>query len=139
MGALTTQPYRFRARPWDIEDAGGIYAVPVAVQRRVHRPRREVERVLSRDAKSAGTGGGPGGNPEVDDGWLCDKGRFAYQAIHVDDRITTPLVRDGGDLRPVSWERALEAAAGLARHKGHVGALVGGQATNEEGFLLAFG
>ncbi len=74
---------------------------------------------------------------EVDDGWLCDKGRFAYQAIHVDERITRPLVRDGGELREVSWERALSAAAALARHKGHVGALVGGQATNEEGFLLA--
>ena len=41
-----------------------------------------------------------------------------------------------GRLRPVSWERALDTAAGLGRHKGHVGALVGGQATNEEGFLL---
>ena len=81
-------------------------------------------RVLARD------------NEGVDDGWLCDKGRFAYQAIHVDERITRPLVRDGGELREVSWERALEAAAGLARHKGRVGTLVGGQASNEEGFLL---
>src|SRR5438445_13684712 len=81
-------------------------------------------RVLARD------------NDEVDDGWLCDKGRFAYQAIHVDERITRPLVRDGGELREVSWERALETAAGLAKHRGRVGALVGGQATNEEGFLL---
>jgi NADH-quinone oxidoreductase subunit G len=96
----------------------------------------KVMRVLARDARSAGTGGGPGGNPDVDDGWLCDKGRFAYQAIHVDERITQPLVRDGGSLRPVSWERALDTAAGLARHKGAVGALVGGQATNEEGFLI---
>ncbi|HZU16578.1 MAG TPA: molybdopterin-dependent oxidoreductase, partial [Candidatus Dormibacteraeota bacterium] len=71
-----------------------------------------------------------------DDGWLCDKGRFAYQAIHVDQRITAPMVRDGGRLREVSWERALEAAAGLRSHAGRVGALVGGQATNEEGFLL---
>jgi NADH-quinone oxidoreductase subunit G len=46
-------------------------------------------------------------------------------------------VRDGGVLREVSWERALQTAAGLARHRGRVGALVGGQATNEEGFLLA--
>ena len=74
---------------------------------------------------------------EVDDGWLCDKGRFAYQAIHVDERITVPLVRDGGSLREVSWERALQTAAAIGRHAGHVGALVGGQATNEEGFLLA--
>ena len=45
-------------------------------------------------------------------------------------------MRDGGSLRAVSWERALEVAAGLRRHKGHVGAIVGGQATNEEGFLI---
>ncbi len=56
--------------------------------------------------------------------------------MHVDERITAPLVRDGGELREVSWERALEVAGGLARHNGHVGALVGGQTTNEEGFLL---
>ena len=60
-------------------------------------------------------------NDEVDDGWLCDKGRFGYQAIHSKERITAPMVRDGGALREVSWERALsEAAAALkkagARH-----------------------
>ena len=93
-----------------------LHAVPVAVQRRVHGARREGGAGAVRDATGAATGGGPGGNPDVDDGWLCDKGRFAYQAIHVDERITQPLVRDGGSLRPVSWERALDAAAGLARH-----------------------
>ncbi len=125
VGALTSQPYRFRARPWDIEGAAGICTLcPSQCNVEFTVRDEKVLRVLARE------------NPEVDDGWLCDKGRFAYQAIHVDDRITTPLVRDGGDLRPVSWERALQAAAGLGRHKGHVGALVGGQATNEEGFLL---
>ena len=55
-------------------------------------------------------------NVEVDDGWLCDKGRFAYQSFHADERVTEPLLRDGGQLRPVSWERALEeAATGLRR------------------------
>jgi NADH-quinone oxidoreductase subunit G len=127
VGALTSQPYRFRARPWDIEDAGGICTLcPSQCNVRFTVRDEKVLRVLSRDM----------GHPEVDDGWLCDKGRFAYQAIHVDERITAPLVRDGGELREVSWERALDAAAGLGRHKGHVGALVGGQATNEEGFLL---
>ncbi len=75
-------------------------------------------------------------HPQVDDGWLCDKGRFAYQSIHSDERIVRPLVRDGGFLREVSWERALSEAAALSRHRGRVGALVGGAATNEEGFLL---
>jgi NADH-quinone oxidoreductase subunit G len=74
---------------------------------------------------------------EVDDGWLCDKGRFSYQAVHVDERVTEPLVRDGGELRAVSWERALhEAAAALRKAAGHVGAVVGGETTNEEGFLF---
>ena len=126
VGALTSQPYRFRARPWDIEGSGGICTLCPSQCNVDFTVRDEkVLRVLARE------------NPDVDDGWLCDKGRFAYQAIHVDERITRPLVRDGGNLRPVSWERALEVAAGLRRHKGHVGALVGGQATNEEGFLLA--
>jgi NADH-quinone oxidoreductase subunit G len=138
VGALTSQPYRFRARPWDIEGGGGICTLcPSQCNVEFTVRDEKVMRVLARDARSAGTGGGPGGNPDVDDGWLCDKGRFAYQAIHVDERITQPLVRDGGTLRPVSWDRALDAAAGLGRHRGAVGTLVGGQATNEEGFLLA--
>ncbi|HEY6396158.1 MAG TPA: molybdopterin-dependent oxidoreductase, partial [Solirubrobacteraceae bacterium] len=125
VGALTSQPYRFRARPWDIEGAGGICTLcPSQCNVELTVRDEKVLRVLARE------------NPEVDDGWLCDKGRFAYQAIHVDERVTAPLVRDGGQLREVSWERALEVAAGLGRHRGHVGALVGGQATNEEGFIL---
>jgi NADH-quinone oxidoreductase subunit G len=128
VGALTSRPYRFRARPWDIEDAGGICTLCSSQCNVTFTVRDErVMRVLSRDHD---------GHPGVDDGWLCDKGRFAYQAIHVDERITRPLVRDGGELREVSWERALETAAGLAKHKGRVGTIVGGQASNEEGFLL---
>ncbi len=127
VGALTSKPYRFRARPWDIENAGGICTLCPAQCNVEFTVRDEkVMRVLARDP----------GHPGVDDGWLCDKGRFAYQAIHVDERITAPMVRDGGRLREVSWERAFEVAAGLAKHRGHVGALVGGQATNEEGFLI---
>ena len=125
VGALTSQSYRFRARPWDIEGAGGICTLcPSQCNVEFTVRDEKVMRVLARE------------HPDVDDGWLCDKGRYAFQAIHVDERITTPLVRDGDELRPASWERALEAAAGLAKHKGRVGALVGGQATNEEGFLL---
>ena len=125
VGALTSQPYRFRARPWDIEGAGGICTLCPSQCNVTFTVRDDkVMRVLARD------------HDEVDDGWLCDKGRFAYQAIHVDERITKPLVRDGGELREVSWERAFQTAAGLARHAGRVGALVGGGATNEEAFLL---
>src|SRR6202045_1854612 len=125
VGALTSRPYRFRARPWEIEGAGTVCTLCPS-QCNVSLTVRDdvVLRVLARQ------------HDEVDDGWLCDKGRFAYQAVHVDERITAPMVRDGGELREVSWERALEVAAGLAKHRGRVGTLVGGQATNEEGYLL---
>jgi NADH-quinone oxidoreductase subunit G len=127
VGALTSRAYRFRARPWDIEDSGSVCTLCPA-QCNVSFTVRDdrVMRVLARE------------NDEVDDGWLCDKGRFAYQSIHVDERVTQPLVRDGGELRPVSWERALEeAAAGLRRARGKVAALAGGGSTSEEGLLLA--
>src|SRR5437763_13432913 len=127
VGALTSKPYRFRARPWDIEAGGGICTLcPSQCNVEFTVRDEKVTRVTARDP----------GNEGVDDGWLCDKGRFAYQAIHVDERITAPLVREGDELREVSWERALEVASGLARHRGRVGALVGGQATNDEGFLV---
>jgi NADH-quinone oxidoreductase subunit G len=126
VGALTSQPYRFRARPWDIEAAGSVCTMCPSQCNVSFTVRDErVLRVMARD------------NDEVDDGWLCDKGRFAYQSVHVDERITEPMVRDGGELRAVSWERALgEAAKALSRAKGHVGAIAGGETTNEEGFLL---
>ncbi len=126
VGALTSRPYRFRARPWDIENAGSICTLcpsqcNVAFTVRDDR----VLRVMARD------------NQAVDDGWLCDKGRFAYQSIHADERITAPMVRDGGVLREVGWDRALEeAASALAKAGGRIGGLAGGETTNEEAFLF---
>jgi NADH-quinone oxidoreductase subunit G len=127
VGALTSRPYRFRARPWDIEDAGSVCTLCPAQCNVTLTVRDErVLRVLSRQ------------NDEVDDGWLCDRGRFAYPALGGDERITEPLIRDGGELRPVSWERALEeAATRLSRAGGRAGALAGGGTTNEEGLRLS--
>jgi NADH-quinone oxidoreductase subunit G len=126
VGALTSQPYRFRARPWDIESSGSVCTMCPS-QCNVSFTVRD-ERVLRVSARD---------HADVDDGWLCDKGRFAYQSVHVDERVTQPLIRDGGTLREVSWERALdEATSALRRARGRVGAIVGGESTNEEGFLL---
>jgi NADH-quinone oxidoreductase subunit G len=126
VGALTSRPYRFRARPWDIEGAGSVCTLcPAHCNVTVTVRDERALRVLQRD------------NVDVDDGWLCDKGRFAYQSFHVDARVTEPLVRDGGQLRAVSWERALEhAATGLARAGADTGAIAAGATANEEGFLL---
>jgi len=126
VGALTSTPYRFRARPWDIVNAGSICTLCPS-HCNVHFTVRDerVERVLARE------------NPDVDDGWLCDKGRFAYQAIHSSERLTRPLVRDGGLLRPATWERALETAAeGLRKAGASAAAIAGGETTNEEAYLL---
>ncbi len=73
VGALTSQPYRFRARPWDIEGAGSVCTLCPAQCNVEFTVRDErVLRVMSRQ------------HDGVDDGWLCDKGRFAYQSVHVD-------------------------------------------------------
>jgi NADH-quinone oxidoreductase subunit G len=126
VGALTSRNYRFRARPWEVEDAGSVCTLCAAQCNVTLTVRDErVLRVLARD------------HPEVDDGWLCDRGRFAYPRLS-EERIAEPLIRDGGELRAVSWERALEeAAASLQRAGASTGAIAGGGATNEEGFLLA--
>jgi NADH-quinone oxidoreductase subunit G len=126
VGALTSTAYRFRARPWEIENSGSICTLCPS-QCNVSFSVRDdrVERVLARD------------NPAVDGGWLCDKGRFGYQAIHSEHRIVEPLIRDGGLLRPVSWERALDAAVeGLRKAGAASAAIVGGRSTNEEGYLI---
>jgi NADH-quinone oxidoreductase subunit G len=126
VGALTSYTYRFRARPWDIEDAGSICTLcPSQCNVRYTVRDERVMRVMARD------------NPAVDDGWLCDKGRFGYQMIASDKRITQPLIREGGNARPVSWTEALErVAAGLGKARGRAAAIVGGTATNEEGYLV---
>ena len=127
VGALTSTAYRFRARPWDIEGAGSVCTLCPSQCNVTFTVRDDAKvlRVLARE------------NPEVDDGWLCDKGRFGYQAIHSQERLRAPMVRDGGALREVSWERALEEAAGLLQKAGaKAGAVAGGATTNEEALLL---
>jgi NADH-quinone oxidoreductase subunit G len=126
VGALTSRNYRFRARPWDVEDAGSVCTLCPAQCNVTLTVRDErVLRVLARD------------HPEVDDGWLCDRGRFAYPKLG-ERRVTQPMIRDGGELRPVAWERALEeAAASLTRAGARTGAIAGGGTTNEEGYLLS--
>jgi NADH-quinone oxidoreductase subunit G len=129
VGALTNATYRFRARPWDVEAAGTVCALCPS-QCNVELTVRDDKRVLRVNARD---------NTEVDDGWLCDKGRYGYQTFHSPDRIVEPMIRDAGELRPVSWERAMsEAVKGLDRAGQKTAALAGGEASNEEGFLLQF-
>jgi len=121
VGALTNYTYRFRARPWDIEHAGSVCTICPSQCNVSFTVRDEkVKRVISRD------------NHEVDDGWLCDRGRYGFEMFDAPERVREPQLKGGA----VSWEQALEAVAeGLRRAGGKVAAIAG-DASNEEGFLL---
>jgi NADH-quinone oxidoreductase subunit G len=127
VGALTSYTYRFRARPWDIEDAGTVCTLcPSQCNVKVTVRDEQVMRIQARD------------NAEVDDGWLCDKGRFGYQMLAAEERITAPMERSGaGTLRPITWEQALSRIAeGLEGAGANSAAIAGGGTSNEEGWLL---
>ena len=126
VGALTSEAYRFRARPWDIEEAGTVCTLcPSQCNVKFTVRDERVMRTLARD------------NKDVDDGWLCDKGRFGFQVIHAEDRITEPQIGGGGTLSPATWAQALERTAEALRKAGpRTAVLIGSQASNEEGYLL---
>jgi NADH-quinone oxidoreductase subunit G len=107
VGALTSTLYRFEARPWDIQNVPTV-CTGCAVGCNVSATIREgkVRRVLSRN------------HPEIDRGWICDKGRFTYPHLRARDRITTPLLRAREGLREVSWDEALDAAEEMLREAG---------------------
>ncbi|MBU3690522.1 MAG: NADH-quinone oxidoreductase subunit NuoG [Solirubrobacterales bacterium] len=125
VGALTSYTYRFRARPWDIEQGGSVCTLcPSQCNVSFTVRDEQVARVLARD------------NPEVDDGWLCDKGRYAFQAMYADDRVLGPEVTSDGHSTPASWQEAEETAAEGLASAGSRTAILVGDASNEEGYLL---
>src|SRR5215208_3048448 len=127
VGALTSTAYRFRARPWDIENAGTICSLCPAQCNVEFLVRDDVKVLRVYDARH---------NEGVDDGWLCDKGRYGYQTVNSRDRITAPFVREGGALLERSWEFALDrVVAALKRAGAQTTLLAGGETTNEEAFL----
>jgi NADH-quinone oxidoreductase subunit G len=121
VGALTSYTYRFRARPWDIEQAGSVCTLcPSQCNVSFTVRDEQVKRVVSRD------------NPEVDDGWLCDRGRYGFEMFGAEERVSAPRGRGG----TLEWRDAIEAAAkGLWAGKGACAAIVG-DASNEEGYLV---
>jgi NADH-quinone oxidoreductase subunit G len=127
VGALTGSAYRFRARPFDLVSNPSVCehcAAGCAMRTDTRRGR-----VMRRQA---------GEDPEVNEEWNCDKGRWAFTYASV-DRLTHPMVRDEqtGELVVTSWAEALDIAArGLsaARDAGGVGVLTGGRITHEDAF-----
>ncbi|HET9199254.1 MAG TPA: NADH-quinone oxidoreductase subunit NuoG [Solirubrobacterales bacterium] len=121
VGALTNYTYRFRARPWDIEHAGSVCTLCPSQCNVSFTVRDEkVKRVISRD------------NHEVDDGWLCDRGRYGFEMFDAPERVRGPRLKGG----EAEWAQALEAVATGLRSAGGRVAAIAGDASNEEGFLL---
>ncbi|MGN6688486.1 MAG: NADH-quinone oxidoreductase subunit G [Actinomycetales bacterium] len=133
VGALTNAAYRFRARPFD------LVSTPTACEHcasgcalRTDSRRGVVMRRLAGD------------DPEVNEEWNCDKGRWAFSYAQSQDRLTTPLVRDeSGELVPASWPEALSIAAeGLRKARDGesgqgVGVLTGGRLTLEDAYAYS--
>ncbi|MCW2918079.1 MAG: NADH-quinone oxidoreductase, chain [Actinomycetia bacterium] len=128
VGALTGAAYRFRARPFDLVSAPSIceHCSAGCAQRTDHR-RGKVTRRLAGD------------DPQVNEEWNCDKGRWAFTYTTQPDRLTSPLVRnEDGVLEPASWPEALSIAAhGLAAARGSAGVLAGGRLTLEDSYAYA--
>ena len=124
VGALTSAEYRFRSRPFDLVSSPAIAehdACGSAI--RVDHRRGKVMRRLS------------GNDPEVNEEWITDKDRFAFQYAGQDDRLTYPQVRDeDGALRPASWTEAFVVAARGLHQAGASAVLTGGRITAEDAF-----
>ncbi len=108
VGALTSTQYRFQARPWEIQDVPTICGLcPVGCNIQATTREGKVKRVLSRN------------HPEVDEGWLCDKGRYSHPHLYADDRLRVPLRRARRyGLEEISWDDALDEAERLLRAAG---------------------
>ncbi|MFJ3695789.1 NADH-quinone oxidoreductase subunit G [Streptomyces sp. NPDC090052] len=128
VGALTSAAYRFRSRPFDLVSSPSVceHCAGGCATRTDHRRGKVMRRLADND-------------PEVNEEWLCDKGRFGFRYAQRPDRLTTPLVRnEDGVLEPASWPEALERAAnGLAAARGRAGVLTGGRLTVEDAYAYA--
>ncbi|MEU6407987.1 NADH-quinone oxidoreductase subunit G [Microbispora sp. NPDC046933] len=128
VGALTGAAYRFRSRPFDLVSTPSAceHCASGCSLRTDHR-RGKVTRRLAGD------------DPQVNEEWNCDKGRWAFTYATQPDRLRSPLVRDeSGKLVPTSWPDALAVAAeGLLRARGKAGVLVGGRLTVEDAYAYS--
>jgi NADH-quinone oxidoreductase subunit G len=127
VGALLPTQYRFEARPWEIQNVPTVCGLcPVGCNISVTTREGKAKRVLSRN------------HPEVDQGWLCDKGRFAFGHVAAEDRIREPLerVRRRG-FALLSWDAALERAEALIRGaEGRIVTALSGSETVEQAYAL---
>ena len=130
VGALTSKPFRYSARTWEMTQRGGI-AAHDAVGSNIHFHVKgdRVKRVV------------PAENEAINEIWLSDRDRFSYEGLYSDERLTTPMLKDNGSWREVDWETAFDfvkdklGAIIAGRGADKIGALVSPSATSEELYL----
>ena len=95
VGALTASSYRFKARPWELKRVPGVCNnCSVGCNARIDVRVDKIMRLMSRE------------NDEIDDGWLCNRGRWDFEYVNSPQRLRTPLIRRSGQLEPATWEQA---------------------------------
>lgn len=131
VGALTSKPFRFRARSWELSSHKAVSPHDsLGSNLTVQTCRGQVKRVL------------PAENEAINECWLSDRDRFSYEALNSRERLTSPMVKQGGEWIETDWQTALSYVAhGLEHIAGDYGsqsltALASPQATLEELFLL---
>lgn len=127
VGALTATPYRFKARPWDLSQVeSSCSTCSMGCRIMVQSSQNEITRYLGLDSEP------------LNQGWLCDKGRFGYEAINSGDRVTVPLMRKGNSFVETSWANALATVASKvidtknAGRADTIGLIAGSRLTNED-------
>ena len=128
VGALTATPYRFKARPWDLDQVESTCTTcSVGCRTLVQSSRNEILRYQGVDVDP------------VNWGWLCDRGRFGFGSVNSAERLGAPLARKGGALQEVPWGEALSTAAQAlkAAAPDKIAVLGGARLTNESAYAWA--
>ncbi|MFN2587443.1 MAG: NADH-quinone oxidoreductase subunit NuoG [Actinomycetota bacterium] len=126
VGALLSRPYRFVSRPWDLDTAPSVCSY-CAVGCPISNEQRS-EKIVRCQAMP---------NENVNDFWICDKGRYGYHHVNSDDRLETPLVRNAaGEFEPSGWAAAIERVAENVGDK-RVGVIAGAHLTTEDAYAIA--
>lgn len=128
VGALTSQVYRFRARPWDNDSTNSTCTLcPVGCSMILDSRDGEIMRTRTQE------------NPDVNDIWMCDKGWFGYEFTSNPERIQKPLIKKNGKLEEATWEEALALIANkmtAAKSSGKIAGIGGNPLTVEENYLF---
>lgn len=131
VGALTASEYRFKARPWELKHIPSVCNnCSVGCNAQIDVRVDKIMRLMSRE------------NDAIDDGWLCDRGRWDFEFVNSSRRLRTPLIRRNGQLEPATWEEAYFRIASRLRSiveqygSPAIGGIGSTRTTNEESYLF---